>query len=85
MDFLSLAEVLKKDPITGNDHISANCYKVRMSITDKNKGESGGARVIINVEVIDKEVYVLSTYDKSDKENITDKFLKRILGKKLNK
>jgi mRNA-degrading endonuclease RelE of RelBE toxin-antitoxin system len=84
-DFLDLAESLKKDPITGHDHITANCYKVRMAITDKGKGESGGARVIINVEISEREVYILSTYDKSEKETITDKFLKLILGKKLDK
>lgn len=83
-DFKELSKILKKDPITGNDHIGSECYKVRMRISDKGNGESGGARIIINVMVKDKCVYLLSVYDKGSKETISDKELKRLLEKKLN-
>jgi hypothetical protein len=52
-----------------------------MQITDKGGGQSGGARVIINVQVINKEVYVISTYDKGARENIKDYILKKLLKK----
>lgn len=48
-DFKELAKELKQDPITGNDPLGQDCYKVRMAITDKNQGKSGGARVIVGV------------------------------------
>lgn len=78
-DFLRLAEVLKNDPTTGNDHVAKDLWKVRMRISDKGKGSSGSARVIIEVKIIDKEVYVLSVYDKGEKEDLTDKELKKLM------
>ena len=78
-DFDELQKQLKKDPITGNDSLGKDCYKVRMAISDKNTGESGGARIIIQVKIIDKKVYVLSVYDKGDKETISDKAIDKIL------
>ena len=81
-DFLELAEQLKQDPITGNASLGKDCYKVRMKISDKSKGQSGGARVIINVEVKDNDVYVLSVYDKSEIESLTDKEISSLLARK---
>lgn len=57
-------------------------YKVRMPIADKGQGQRGGARVIIEVIVADKEVYVISVYDKSVLENILDKTLDKLLKKR---
>ncbi len=50
-----------------------------MSITSKGKGKSGGARVITNIIVTDKIVYLLSIYDKSNKANLSDKELSDLL------
>jgi len=80
-DFHELQKQLKKDPISGNDSLGQSCYKVRMPISDKNKGQSGGARVIIEVKVIDKIVYVLSVYDKSVRENLLEGELNKLLQK----
>ena len=82
-DFLELSKQLKKDPITGNDSLGKNCYKVRMKITGKPKGQSGGARVIIEVKIVDKKVYVLSVYDKGNQGNVFDKELENFLKKRL--
>jgi len=43
-----------------------------MSITSKGKGKRGGGRVITCVKVINQKVFLLSLYDKSDKETISD-------------
>jgi mRNA-degrading endonuclease RelE of RelBE toxin-antitoxin system len=51
--------------------IGHNCYKIRISISSKGKGKSGGGRVITCVKVTKTTVYLLSIYDKSEKENIT--------------
>lgn len=43
-----------------------------MSIAAKNKGKSGGARVITCVKVVGETVYLLTIYDKSEQESISD-------------
>lgn len=56
--------------------------KIRMSVSSKGKGKSGGARIItFNVIAsIDKtEVNLLYIYDKSDMESISKEELKRLL------
>lgn len=58
----------------GND-----CYKIRMAITSKGKGKSGGARVITFVQIIETTIYLLSIYDKADTSNISDAVLKERL------
>lgn len=56
--------------------------KVRMSIASKGKGKSGGARVItytIILTQIDTEIKLITIYDKSERENISDAELLEIL------
>jgi len=55
------------------------CYKIRLAIASKGKGKSGGARVITYLQVLKNSIFLLSIYDKSEKENITDKELQEIL------
>ena len=69
---------MEKNPEQGTN-LGNNCYKIRVSIESKGKGKSGGARVITNIIIAEKTVYLLSIYDKSDKENLTDKELKELL------
>lgn len=49
-----------------------DCNKIRIAIASKNKGKSSGARVIINIKIENNVVYLLSIYDKSNQENISD-------------
>ena len=64
IDYENLLNELESNPTLG-DKVIENCYKVRMAITSKNKGKSGGARVITYVYTAHKTVYLLSIYDKS--------------------
>ena len=73
-DLMELAESLIENPIQG-DSLSHNCFKVRLAITSKNKGKSGGARIITNVHINNEVIYLLSIYDKSDQDTISDKEL----------
>jgi mRNA-degrading endonuclease RelE of RelBE toxin-antitoxin system len=70
--------------------LGRNAFKIRLKITSKRKGKSGGARVISLVESTlitiaafsseeDVTVYLLSIYDKSEVENISDKELSELL------
>lgn len=55
-----------------------------MSIASKDKGKSGGARVIAYTVIlanIASEVKLLTIYDKSECENISDKELQDLIRK----
>lgn len=73
-EFAELIASLKENPEQGID-LGNNCYKIRLAIASKQKGKSGGARVITYVHVIDTKIYLLSIYDKSEQADINDKNL----------
>ena len=59
-----------------------NLRTIRLAIPSKNKGKSGGARVITYTIIwteIDTEIKLLTIYDKSERANITDKEIEDIL------
>lgn len=77
-EFAQLLENLEQDPAQGTK-LGNNCFKIRIAITSKGKGKSGGARVITNFVITEETVFLISIYDKSEKENITDKELIELL------
>ncbi len=66
---------LKENPTLGTA-IGLDCYKIRISIKSKGKGKSGGGRVITHLYVEKETVYLLALYDKSEYENISEKYVK---------
>jgi len=56
-----------------------NIYKIRLSIASKNKGKSGGARVMSFVKVTETTVLLFSIYSKGDKDSISDKEIEDLL------
>lgn len=74
-DIAVLAKLLSSNPETGTP-LGKNAYKIRLSITSKGKGKSGGARIITCVKIIAETVYLVSIYDKSHQGDISDKELK---------
>jgi hypothetical protein len=78
-ELFQLVQQLKDNPKLGTA-LSGGCYKIRLSIASKGKGKSSGARVITNFVVTDATVYLLSIYDKSDQETLSDKELKELLS-----
>jgi len=78
-DLTQLRANLLKNPTLGKS-LGNNVYKIRMAITSKGKGKSGGARVISYVYVQEEQIFLLSIYDKSEKENITDNEIKTFLN-----
>jgi len=77
-DLATLIKQLEEAPCTGAD-LGNNCFKIRMAIASKRKGKSGGARIITHIKVENKIVYLLSIFDKSDMENISDESIKERL------
>lgn len=55
-------------------------FKIRLAISSKSKGKSGGASVITYLKVIQKTVYLTSIFDKSEKSTLNDKELEKIFS-----
>lgn len=73
-EYAELISLLKKNPHLGTN-IGGNCYKLRLAIASKQKGKSGGARVITHIQVLQTKIYLLSIYDKAERSDISDKDL----------
>ena len=74
-EFKKLIEEITKNPQLGT-FIGNNCYKIRVSIESKGKGKSGGARAISYVYIESETIYLLTIYDKGEKENLKPSELK---------
>ncbi len=77
-DLAALVKSLKTNPFQG-DGLGKDCYKVRMKISSKGKGKSGGARVITYVKIVANQVSLLAIYDKSEQDDISNGRLLQIL------
>jgi|SRR5271166_1163299 len=77
-DFSLLLKSLKEEPTQGTP-LGNECYKVRMAIASKGKGKSGGARIITCFKIVQGTVFLLTIFDKSEQENISDKELNELL------
>jgi mRNA-degrading endonuclease RelE of RelBE toxin-antitoxin system len=77
-DLIELSDSLLKKPIQG-DVVFKNCYKVRFAIKSKSKGKSGGARLINYVRIENEKIYFLSVYDKSERDTVSDEYIKFLL------
>ena len=67
-DLENLIISLGENPMQG-DELSPGIRKIRMAITSKGRGKSGGARVITYTIVIaenEGSVYLIDIYDKAD-------------------
>jgi len=78
LEIVEMGKELEKNPTLGT-FLGNNVYKIRFAIASKNKGKSGGARIISFVKIIDETVYLLSIYSKGEKDSITDKEIIELL------
>lgn len=74
-----LFDSLSNNPEQGTS-FGNNFFKIRISISSKGKGKSGGARVITYVKISGPEVFLTSIYDKSEKNTISNKELELIFN-----
>jgi len=82
-DYENLINELEQNPLSGTD-LGGGLRKIRMRITSKGKGKSGGARVItftVIVAVDETEINLLYIYDKAERASITAKELEELLRK----
>jgi mRNA-degrading endonuclease RelE of RelBE toxin-antitoxin system len=66
----NLGDQLAENPTLGTP-LGNGVYKLRLAISSKGKGKSGGARIITFVKVTQEAVYLISIYDKSHLETLT--------------
>jgi mRNA-degrading endonuclease RelE of RelBE toxin-antitoxin system len=78
IEYKELIEEIEKNPEAGT-FIGNSCYKIRVAIESKRKGKSGGARAITYVYVQTETVYLLTIYDKGEKENLKPNELKMMI------
>lgn len=78
-DVAVLKKQLELDPYQGNS-LGKNSFKIRMAITSKGKGKSGGARVITCVKVLADRIVLLTIYDKSEREDLRPGELDELLA-----
>ena len=77
-DMKELIKELQENSMLGTS-LGSNAFKIRLAISSKNKGKSGGARIITYFITEENEVFLLSIYDKSEQENISDKAIKALI------
>lgn len=70
-DLSVLITKLESNPFQGNA-LGKNFYKIRLKISSKGVGKSGGARVISCVKIVRSVVYLALIYDKSERPSIND-------------
>lgn len=77
-EYALLINRIMADPQAGT-FIANSCYKIRLSIESKGRGKSGGARVIIYLYIQTDTLYLLTIYDKSERENINPNEIKAMI------
>lgn len=80
-DYETLLEELEQNPQLGTD-LGGGLRKIRMAITSKGRGKSGGARVItytVIVAVEETDINLLYIYDKAERETISAAEIRELL------
>lgn len=81
-DYSKFLDSLEKDPFQGVS-LGGGVYKTRMAIASKGKGKSGGARVLTyNIQKTESGILfvtLMSIFDKSEMENVSDDYIQSIL------
>lgn len=80
-DIKRFRQDLKENPLQGVE-IAPNIRKIRMAVSSKGRGKSGGARVITLNALVSEEdgkIYLLLIYDKSDTSNVKASVIKDIV------
>jgi hypothetical protein len=77
-DLAKLEQILEANPETGTS-LGGGFFKIRLAIKSKNKGKRGGERVITSYLSKDNVLYLLTIYDKSDQETITEEAIETLM------
>lgn len=81
-DFAALLTEVEENPFQGVS-LGGGVYKIRMRISSKGKGKSGGARVLTYTVSRTEEdtiiVKLLTIFDKNEMENVSNSYIEQLL------
>ncbi|MCA1750498.1 MAG: type II toxin-antitoxin system RelE/ParE family toxin [Cryomorphaceae bacterium] len=77
-DLNDLSEQISENPMSG-DPLGENLFKVRLAISSKGRGKSGGGRVVTFLRRPNAEIYLIAIYDKSEIATLSKQQIKAIL------
>ena len=81
-DLRSFQKELMENPLRGDD-LGGGVRKIRMAITSKGKGKSGGSRVLTyNIQQQSEDeisVTLMTIYDKGDISNVSDAYIRNLV------
>ena len=77
-DIKPLFDDLIANPLQGTP-LGKKCFKIRLGISSKAKGKSGGARVITFIRIANQTAFLVDIYDKSETSAVTEKQLESII------
>ena len=77
-DILMLIMRLKENPAQGTS-LGNNIYKVRLAVTSKGRGKSGGARVMTLVKIEENRIVLFFIYNKGDRDSLSKKEIKELI------
>lgn len=81
-DLAALIDSLEENPFQGVE-LAPNLRKIRMAISSKGRGKSGGARIITYTIVAAEmcgRVYLIDIYDKSDYSTIDVSLIRQFIS-----
>ncbi len=79
-DLSKVIKQLNNNPVLGTA-IGKDCYKIRIAISSKGKGKSGGARLITYVHFIGNTIFLIDIFDKSEQSTISQPELQHMIDK----
>ena len=82
LELTEIGQLLQENPKLGIS-LGNNIYKVRLAVASKNKGKSGGIRIMYLARIFNLKIYLFSIFDKSEIENISAKQINDILKRKI--
>jgi len=77
-DIAKLIDELELNPELGKP-LGHNLFKIRIAISSKSRGKSGGARIITYVILENETVHLISIYDKAEYDTAEIDVLLKIL------
>ena len=80
-DLRTFQQEIMQNPLMGID-LGRGVRKIRMAITSKDKGKSGGARVLTLTVLVseDADVTLLTIYDKDEIDNVSDGYIRWLIS-----
>ncbi|MEP7269209.1 MAG: hypothetical protein ABI844_16430 [Saprospiraceae bacterium] len=75
-----LKDSLLLNPFQGKS-LGKSVYKIGFAVKSKGQGKRGGLRLITWVVIIAEQIYLLSIYDKSQIDSISQKEIKEIISR----